>query len=71
MSEGASLRRSGPVGAAPTSGSGEMSQSKAVTANTVAHECAAGKAQTNVKTKDTSSYSCPGELGAKGMGGAS
>lgn len=69
--DGKSLRKGGPIGNAPSSGSGAMSQSSPVTANTTARQCPAHQSGTNSKTKDTANFASPGELGAKGHGGAS
>ena len=69
-SNGQSLRNGGPIGSAPTSGSGEMSQSNPSTANTTAREAPCNQSGTNTKTKDCATFKSPGELGARGMGGA-
>lgn len=70
MQNGTSLRSSGPIGNAPSSGSGTMSQSSKVTANTTAREAPAHQSGTNTKTKDITSFKSPGALGAKGHGNA-
>jgi hypothetical protein len=68
---GQSLRTSGPIGSAPTSGSGAMSQSSPVTANTKAREAPAHKTSGPFNpTKPTTAFKSVGELGARGHGGA-
>jgi len=68
--DGKSLRQGGPIGKAPSSGSGAMSQSMAVTANTTARPCPAHQSGTNSKMKESGNFPSPGELGARGHGGA-
>ncbi len=67
---GESYRKGGPIGAAPHSGTGTMSQTKAVTANTTAREAPIHQAQSPVYTKDIKGTPNFGELGARGHGGA-
>jgi hypothetical protein len=68
---GQSLRNSGPIGAAPTSGSGAMSQSSPVTSNTKAREAPANKTSGPFNaSKPIMGFKSVGELGARGHGGA-
>ena len=70
MESGPSLRNGGPIGNAPSTGSGEMSQTRAVTANTVAREAPCNQSGTNDKRKSEVAFKSPGPLGARGQGGA-
>lgn len=68
---GENFRKSGPIGKAPHSGSGAMSQSSPVTANTTARQNPANQSSTQDFCKEQKTFSAgPGELGARGNGGA-